>query len=163
MAEAVVEHAVAGINDDSWLYGDSNPEQTENKDAENGEKDQQDDGTDVTEVTFTAGVGIVAAAASAQDKSRANALPGSKVTLEDLEGPGSINGVPEFNIDTIETSHGINLVLIYQGMLPTFERMLYGKEIVFLTLVICEIKKFYQFSYALGPRSPGPIYNGRYW
>lgn len=31
-------------------------------------------------------------------------VTGSKVTLEDLEGPGSINGVPalEFNIDTIE-------------------------------------------------------------
>ncbi|GBP66841.1 Pre-mRNA 3'-end-processing factor FIP1 [Eumeta japonica] len=172
MAEAVVEHAVADENDDSWLYGDSNPEQTENKDAENGEKDQQRRGTDVTEeaddkeeneqtnddshfndehfaevsrdneaengdadsqdngdsdsddsddvkvtigeiksgpqaypsLNIKLGVGIVAAAASAQDKSRANALPGSKVTLEDLEGPGSINGVPalEFNIDTIE-------------------------------------------------------------
>lgn len=48
------------------------------------------------------GVGLVATGAA--DKPRATAITGGKVTLEDLEGPGSINGVPalEFNIDTIE-------------------------------------------------------------
>lgn len=48
------------------------------------------------------GVGLVAAGAA--DKPRTGTTTGGKVTLEDLDGPGSINGVPalEFNIDTIE-------------------------------------------------------------
>ncbi|XP_075981552.1 factor interacting with poly(A) polymerase 1 [Anticarsia gemmatalis] len=48
------------------------------------------------------GVGLVAAGAA--DKPRTGTTAGGKVTLEDLDGPGSINGVPalEFNIDTIE-------------------------------------------------------------
>ncbi|CAG5036367.1 unnamed protein product [Parnassius apollo] len=48
------------------------------------------------------GVGLVASGAT--EKPRGGTTTGSKVTLEDLEGPGSINGVPalEFNIDTIE-------------------------------------------------------------
>lgn len=43
-------------------------------------------------------------ATGAPEKPRSGTVTGSKVTLEDLEGPGSINGVPalEFNIDTIE-------------------------------------------------------------
>lgn len=47
------------------------------------------------------GVGLVA---SGGEKPRQGPAAGSKVTLEDLDGPGSINGVPalEFNIDTIE-------------------------------------------------------------
>lgn len=38
------------------------------------------------------------------EKPRGGTTTGNKVTIEDLEGPGSINGVPalEFNIDTIE-------------------------------------------------------------
>lgn len=46
-------------------------------------------------------MGLVAAGA---EKPRPGATTGGKVTLEDLDGPGSINGVPalEFNIDTIE-------------------------------------------------------------
>lgn len=38
------------------------------------------------------------------EKPRSGTTTGGKVTLEDLDGPGSINGVPalEFNIDTIE-------------------------------------------------------------
>lgn len=47
------------------------------------------------------GVGLVPASG---DKPRQSGAAGGKVTLEDLDGPGSINGVPalEFNIDTIE-------------------------------------------------------------
>lgn len=47
------------------------------------------------------GVGLVAAGT---EKPRQGPAAGNKVTLEDLDGPGSINGVPalEFNIDTIE-------------------------------------------------------------
>lgn len=43
-------------------------------------------------------------ATGAPEKPRSGTVTGNKVTLEDLEGPGSINGVPalEFNIDTIE-------------------------------------------------------------
>ncbi|KAI8430212.1 hypothetical protein MSG28_000560 [Choristoneura fumiferana] len=49
------------------------------------------------------GVGLVAAGAGEKPRAGAAPAPG-KVTLEDLDGPGSINGVPalEFNIDTIE-------------------------------------------------------------
>lgn len=50
---------------------------------------------------FQRGVGLVATGA---DKPRSGTVTGGKVSLEDLDGPGSINGVPalEFNIDTIE-------------------------------------------------------------
>lgn len=43
-------------------------------------------------------------ATGAPEKPRPGTITSNKVTLEDLEGPGSINGVPalEFNIDTIE-------------------------------------------------------------
>ncbi|VVC90714.1 unnamed protein product, partial [Leptidea sinapis] len=172
-AEAAVETAANDENDDSWLYGESNPElneatnttektqtseiptaEEENEDAEekeadenegnnedshfndehfeevekdqnqeNGDAASQDDGdsdsddSDDIKVTIgeiksgpqayaslniKRGVGLVASGAA--DKSRLGPTAGGKVTLEDLEGPGSINGVPalEFNIDTIE-------------------------------------------------------------
>lgn len=52
---------------------------------------------------FQRGVGLVASAGG-PEKPRSVTTTSGKVTLEDLEGPGSINGVPalEFNIDTIE-------------------------------------------------------------
>lgn len=52
-------------------------------------------------IHFQRGVGLVAAGAT--EKPRPATTTG-KVSLEDLDGPGSINGVPalEFNIDTIE-------------------------------------------------------------
>lgn len=52
--------------------------------------------------SFQRGVGLVATGAA--EKPRTGTTTGGKVTLDDLDGPGSINGVPalEFNIDTIE-------------------------------------------------------------
>ncbi|CAH2099586.1 unnamed protein product [Euphydryas editha] len=176
MADADIETAPADENDDNWLYGDSNNDQTEteapsvndkdqqqtnasdgvadgddkeNEEAEgnevtnddshfndehfgevergdqeqtNGDADSQDNGdsdsddSDDVKVTIgeiksgpqayaslniKRGVGLVAPGG---EKPRPVPAASSKVTLEDLDGPGSINGVPalEFNIDTIE-------------------------------------------------------------
>uniref|UniRef100_A0A2A4KAE5 Pre-mRNA polyadenylation factor Fip1 domain-containing protein n=1 Tax=Heliothis virescens TaxID=7102 RepID=A0A2A4KAE5_HELVI len=171
MAEAAVETAPGDENDDSWLYGESNPDQVSDKPPESNEKDQQkdvadaategedkeqeeneganddsfndehfaevardgeerngdadsqnngdsdsDDSDDIkvtigeiksgpqayASLNIKRGVGLVATGAG--DKPRSGTTAGGKVTLEDLDGPGSINGVPalEFNIDTIE-------------------------------------------------------------
>ncbi|KAM3960145.1 uncharacterized protein ACR2FA_005774 [Aphomia sociella] len=170
MADTAVETAPGDENDDSWLYGDSNPDQAdqnpptdsndktlqqteitegeekeqednegnddshfndehfadvgrEEQDQANGDADSQDNGdsdsddSDDVKVTIgeiksgpqayaslniKRGVGLVATGAA--EKPRTGTTSGGKVTLEDLDGPGSINGVPalEFNIDTIE-------------------------------------------------------------
>ncbi|XP_072935650.1 uncharacterized protein Fip1 [Epargyreus clarus] len=95
----------------------------EDQDAANGDADSQDNGdsdsddSDHVKVTIgeiksgpqtyaslnvKRGVGLVTAGST--DKPRQGPATSGKVNLEDLEGPGSINGVPalEFNIDTIE-------------------------------------------------------------
>lgn len=47
MADAAVETAPGDENDDSWLYGDSNPDQAADKESEDVGKDQQQ--TDVAD------------------------------------------------------------------------------------------------------------------
>ncbi|CAK1548659.1 unnamed protein product [Leptosia nina] len=110
-------------NDDSH-FNDEHFGEVERDDGEqaNGDADSQENGdsdsddSDDVKVTIgeiksgpqayaslniKRGVGLVASGA---EKPRQGPTTGGKVNYEDLEGPGSINGVPalEFNIDTIE-------------------------------------------------------------
>lgn len=107
-------------NDDSQFNDEhfadvGRDDQDQNGDAdsqENGDSDSDDSddvkvtigeiksGPQYASLNIKRGVGLVATGA---DKPRSGTTAG-KVTLEDLDGLGSINGVPalEFNIDTIE-------------------------------------------------------------
>ncbi|KAJ0181369.1 hypothetical protein K1T71_003454 [Dendrolimus kikuchii] len=103
------EHfADVGKDDGDQANGDADSQ-------ENGDSDSDDsDDVKVTigeiksgpqaygSLNIKRGVGLVAT--GAPDKPRSGPTIGNKVTIDDLEGPGSINGVPalEFNIDTIE-------------------------------------------------------------
>lgn len=49
MADATIETAPADENDDNWLYGESNTDQTENETAEVGDKTARQ--TETTTVT----------------------------------------------------------------------------------------------------------------
>ncbi|XP_028158793.1 pre-mRNA 3'-end-processing factor FIP1-like [Ostrinia furnacalis] len=99
---------------DVGLTGDQEQANGDADSQDNGDSDSDDsDDVKVTigeiksgpqayaSLNIKRGVGLVAAGA---EKPRQGTATGSKVTLEDLDGPGSINGVPalEFNIDTIE-------------------------------------------------------------
>lgn len=54
MAEAAVETAPGDENDDSWLYGESNPDQASDKPLEDNEKEQQEtDVADAATVSLT--------------------------------------------------------------------------------------------------------------
>ncbi|OWR43112.1 pre-mRNA 3'-end-processing factor FIP1 isoform X2 [Danaus plexippus] len=112
-----------GNNEDSHFNDEHFGEvDRDDQDQTNGDADSQDNGdtdsddSDDVKVTIgeiksgpqayaslniKRGVGLVAAGT---EKPRQGPAAGNKVTLEDLDGPGSINGVPalEFNIDTIE-------------------------------------------------------------